>query len=56
MNDTNGDSSHNFALMEVYQDQSDLTMYKFQTLGLVSKTAAEDNPNFGQSMNGPNAE
>jgi len=31
-------------------------MYKFQTLGLVSKTAAEDNPNFGQSMNGPNAE
>jgi len=56
MNDTNGDSSHNFASMEVYQDQSDLTMYKFQTLGLVSKTAAEDNPNFGQSMNGPNAE
>lgn len=42
--------------MDDEQDPSDLTMNKFPTLGLVSKAAAEDNPNFGQAMNDPNAE
>ena len=59
INDTNEDSSHYFyfASMDVYQDPLDLIMDEFPTLGLVSKAAPEDNPNFGQAMNdGPNTE
>ena len=54
--DSNGDSSRYFASMDVNQDPLDLTLDEFPTLGLASKAAAEDNPNFGQAMNGPNAE
>jgi len=54
--DSNGDSSRYFAVMDIHQDPFDLTLDEFPTLGLVNKAAAEDNPNFGQAMNGPNAE
>ena len=56
MQDINGDSSCYFALMDVYQDPLDLTLDECPTLGLVSKAATEDNPSFGQTMNGFNAE
>jgi len=42
--------------MDVHQDPLDLILDKFPTFGLVSQASAEDNPNFGQAMNGPNAE
>ena len=55
-NAKNGDVSRYFAAMDVYQDPLDLILDEFPKFGLVSQASAEDNPNFGQAMNGPNAE
>jgi len=54
--DSNSDSSRYLTAIDIHQDPFDLTLDEFPTLGLVSKAAAKDNPNFGQAMNGPNAE
>jgi len=55
-NAKNGDVSRYFAAMDVHQDPLDLILDEFPTFDLVSQASAEDNPNFGQATNGPNAE
>jgi|AntRauTorckE5430_2_1112549.scaffolds.fasta_scaffold01697_10 hypothetical protein len=42
--------------MDVLQDPMPLDLDEYSTLGFVSRASAEDNPGFGQAINGPNSE